>query len=87
VTFAHAPPPGLFDIPGVKLIRRDGAKFHLQAQSAIDAVLKAIATQTVVDLRTEQPSLEDVFLTYYTGRQPADTPTAADREEAQRASA
>ena len=83
VTFAHAPPAGLFDIPGVRIIRHDGATFHLQAQSGIDAVVKAIATQTVLDLRTEQPSLEDVFLTFYTGN---DVQRAEPRE-ATRASA
>ena len=34
---------------------------------AIDALFKAIATQSIVDVRTEQPSLDDIFLAYYTG--------------------
>lgn len=38
---------------------------HLQARDGIDAVIKVIAQYPVVDLRTEQPSLEDVFLAYY----------------------
>ncbi len=67
VTFAEEPPAGLFDLPGVRVLHRDGATMRVQAQNAIDAVLKAVATQRVVDLRTEQPSLEDVFLGYYAG--------------------
>jgi len=66
VTFAEEPPPGLFALPGVVELRRDGRVVHLQARDGIDAAIKAIARYRVVDLRTEQPSLEDVFLAYYT---------------------
>jgi ABC-2 type transport system ATP-binding protein len=66
VTFAAPPPPGLFVLPGVRELRRDGVTVHLQAHDGLDALLKAIATQRVVDLRTQQPSLEDIFLAYYT---------------------
>lgn len=66
VTFANAPPPDLFAIPGVREIRRDGATVRLQAHDGVDALIKAIATQRVADIRTEQPNLEDVFLAYYT---------------------
>ncbi len=65
VTFAHEPPAQLFALPGVRELRRDGNMVHLQARDGIDAVIKAIARYPVVDLRTEQPSLEDVFLAYY----------------------
>jgi ABC-2 type transport system ATP-binding protein len=76
-TFASSPPEGLFDIPGVQVIRRDGATVHLQARDGIDAVVKALATQHVIDLRTEQPSLEDVFLHYYVGDESAASDGAA----------
>jgi ABC-2 type transport system ATP-binding protein len=78
VTFASAPPADLFALPGVRELRRDGNMVHLQARDGIDAVIKAMAGSgcKVVDLRTEQPSLEDVFLAYYAGstdgRAPAD---------------
>jgi len=67
VTFAQPPPRAAFAIPGVTELRRDGNMVHLQARDGIDALLKAIARYPVVDLRTEQPSLEDVFLAYYSG--------------------
>jgi ABC-2 type transport system ATP-binding protein len=67
VTFAQAPPAGAFALPGVKELRRDGTTVHLQARDGIDALIKVIARYPVVDLRTEQPSLEDVFLAYYSG--------------------
>ncbi|MEX0751105.1 MAG: ABC transporter ATP-binding protein [Dehalococcoidia bacterium] len=70
VTFAQPPPPGAFALPGVKELHRDGAIMHLQARDGIDALLKAMARYTVVDLRTEQPSLEDIFMAYYAGGAP-----------------
>ncbi len=77
VAFAAPPPPRLFDLPGVRVVRLDGNTVRLQAHDGIDALLKAIATQRVVDLRTEQPSLEDIFLAYYTEA----VPEAPPREE------
>ena len=65
VTFAVEPPAHLFALPGVREIRRDGNMVHLQARDGIDAVIKAIARYPVLDLRTEQASLEDIFLAYY----------------------
>jgi len=65
VTFAVEPPATLFALPGVRELRRDGATVHLQARDGIDAVIKAIARYPVLDLRTEQASLEDIFLAYY----------------------
>ena len=66
VTFAAPPPADLFLLPGVQELRRDGNVVRVQAQDSIDAVIKAIASRPIIDLRTEQPSLEDFFLTYYT---------------------
>jgi ABC-2 type transport system ATP-binding protein len=70
VTFAQPPPAGAFALPGVKELHRDGHVVRLQARDGIDALLKAIARHTVVDLRTEQPSLEDIFMAYYAGGVP-----------------
>jgi ABC-2 type transport system ATP-binding protein len=65
VTFAVEPPARLFALPGVRELRRDGNTIHLQARDGIDGVIKAIARYPVLDLRTEQASLEDTFLAYY----------------------
>ena len=65
ITFATPPPARLFEIPGVHVVSRDGATVRLQAQGDLDAIVKAAATQRVLDFRTEQPSLEDIFLSYY----------------------
>ena len=72
VTFAQAPPADAFaSLAGVSELRRDGAMVRLQAREGIDALLKAIACYRVLDLRTEQPSLEDAFLAYYTAPDPS----------------
>ena len=65
VTFAEPPPEGLFALPGVRELRRDGNTVRIQALDGIDAAVKAMAAYRVVDLRTEQPSLEDFFLAHY----------------------
>lgn len=65
VTFAEPVPPGAFDLLGVREIRRDGTLIHLEVRDQLDAALKAIARYQVKDFRTEQPSLDQVFLAYY----------------------
>jgi ABC-2 type transport system ATP-binding protein len=65
VTFESPPPKGAFALEGVREVRRDGATVHLEVRDNLDAALKAIAGHTVLDLRTEQPSLEEVFLAFY----------------------
>jgi len=67
VTFTEPPPAGAFHLPGTREVQRDGSTLHLEVQDGLDAVLKAIANYQVVDLRTEQPSLEQVFRAYYQG--------------------
>jgi ABC-2 type transport system ATP-binding protein len=81
VTFAEPPPADLFALPGVRELRRDGNMVHVQSRDSLDAVIKAIGRYRVVDLRTEQPSLEDIFLAYYSG---AETEEKADAEDLQR---
>jgi ABC-2 type transport system ATP-binding protein len=65
ITFAEEPPQDLFALPGVNELRRDGKMVRVQARDSLDAIIKTIAAYRIVDLRTEQPSLEDVFLAYY----------------------
>jgi ABC-2 type transport system ATP-binding protein len=53
-------------LPGVRDLETDGARVRFKvAAGALDAVVKAIARHTVVDLELARPSLEEVFLTYY----------------------
>ena len=65
VTFAEPVPASAFDLPGVREIRRNGTLIHLEVRDQLDAALKAIARYQVKDFRTEQPSLDQVFLAFY----------------------
>jgi len=78
VTFAEPPPADLFALPGVRELRRDGNTVHVQSRDSLDAVVKAIGRHRVVDLRTEQPSLEDIFLAYYSGTESEERGDAKD---------
>lgn len=82
VTFAQPVPPGEFKIDGVREVQRDGPTLHLEVRENLDGVLKAIARHQVMDLRTEQPSLEQIFRAYY---QEANEEKAEAREESRNA--
>jgi len=64
-TFAAPVPHGAFEMAGVREVEREGRTLHLEVHSNLDALLKAIARHQVIDLRMEQPSLEQIFLAYY----------------------
>jgi ABC-2 type transport system ATP-binding protein len=52
-------------VPGVRLVREDEASVVLEVEGEIDGLIKALSKFSVVDLETERPSLEEVFLAYY----------------------
>lgn len=70
VTFALQPPPEAFAIPGVREVARRQQTIVFEMTGNLDAAVKAIAAFPVLDLRTEQPSLEEILLTYYREAQP-----------------
>ncbi len=56
----------LTSVPGVKVLTQDGgASLLLQVEGDMDALIKALANYPVVDIDTERPSLEEIFLAYY----------------------
>ena len=69
------PEGALAAVPGVTLIegtfKEDtlkeghGMELTIQIEGEMDAFIKALATFPVVDLETERPSLEEIFLTLY----------------------
>jgi ABC-2 type transport system ATP-binding protein len=68
VEFTGPVDPGEFArIPGVTGAETDGARLTLRAHDGLDAVVKAVARHTVVDLEVSEPTLEEVFLTFYAG--------------------
>ncbi len=82
-TFASPVPSSAFALPGVEVVHHDGNTIRLRMREGLDAVVKAIARYPVIDLRTEQANLEEVFLAYYTSgaetseeREPRETAVA-----------
>jgi ABC-2 type transport system ATP-binding protein len=65
VTFAESPPTGAFALPGVREVRRERATVWLEVSGDVDPVVRALARFRVRDLRTEQPSLEEILLAFY----------------------
>jgi ABC-2 type transport system ATP-binding protein len=58
----------LTNIPGVSnLASEDEHTVTLQMEGEMDALIKALASYTVLDFETEHPSLEEIFLAYYQG--------------------
>jgi ABC-2 type transport system ATP-binding protein len=70
ITFAGPPPRDAFkQLPGVEDVEvlADGHTLRLTVSGGLDAVVKAAAHYSVVNLSSQEPSLEDIFLRYYTG--------------------
>jgi ABC-2 type transport system ATP-binding protein len=68
---APVDPAELRALPGVRDLQADGARVRFVAEpGSLDAVVKAIARHPVVDLELAHPSLEEIFLTYYTDGAP-----------------
>ena len=79
VTFSEPVPSDVFDLPGVSEVesfKSDRLLIRLEVRDNLDALLKVIARFPVTDLRTDQPSLEELFLAYYQD-EPADDAEAA----------
>lgn len=54
-------------IPGVTILAQNTNYVTVQVEGEMDGLLKALAAFPVRDFETERPSLEEIFLTYYSG--------------------
>ncbi len=63
----HQPVPAerLIGIPGVTEVSAGDSSLKLRLSGDIDPVLRAVSDQYIVDVQTQEPSLEEIFLTYY----------------------
>jgi beta-exotoxin I transport system ATP-binding protein len=52
-------------IAGVSDLRTDGVHIEFRIAGALDPVVKAAARRTVLDMELTEPTLEEIFLTYY----------------------
>ena len=57
--------PDLSHVPGVQQLRANGSHVTLRLKGAPNALIAALAAHDVRDLDIREPSLEELFLTYY----------------------
>ena len=60
-----APAAAAVAVPGASEIRREHSTLEFEVSGEIGPLLRALAPFDVLDLRTEQPTLDEVLLTYY----------------------
>jgi ABC-2 type transport system ATP-binding protein len=66
VRLATPAPAGTFDrVPGVREAVAFGDRVRITMAGPIDPLVKALASHEVLDLQSREPSLEEVFLTFY----------------------
>jgi ABC-2 type transport system ATP-binding protein len=66
VRFADpVPRDALEAVAGVRSVRLEGPVAHILVEGPLDPLIKELARHAVVDLRSHEPDLEDVFLSYY----------------------
>jgi ABC-2 type transport system ATP-binding protein len=66
VRLATPAPSGTFDrVPGVREAVAFGDRVRITMAGPIDPLVKALASHEVLDLQSREPSLEEVFLTFY----------------------
>ena len=66
VRFAADVAPGAFAaVPGLEIVAQDGRLLKGRLRGSMDALLKAVSRYPVVDLRSQEPDLEEIFLAYY----------------------
>jgi len=57
-------------LPGVSEVRVDDKTVSLRLHDGIDAVVKAAARHTLVDMSIIHPTLDEIFMSYYEEQQP-----------------
>ncbi len=64
VRFGGAPPSD-DELPGATVLERRDHELEFEVSGSTDAVIKTLARYEILDLVTDEPSLEDVFLRFY----------------------
>jgi ABC-2 type transport system ATP-binding protein len=65
LTFAEMPPAGAFDMEGVSEVERTDQHITLAVQENLPQVLTTAGKFSVLDIKTHNVSLEEIFLAYY----------------------
>jgi ABC-2 type transport system ATP-binding protein len=71
VHFGTAPPQDAFAaLPGVQELWRDEHVVRFSVEGSVDRLVKAVAEYEVLNIRSEEPDLEEIFLGYYEDEAP-----------------
>ena len=62
---APVPTDAFADLPGVRDLEIHGDVVRCKVSGSMDALIKAAARLEVIDIESHEPSLEDIFLTFY----------------------
>jgi len=65
VVYAEALPEGFLEQPGIELVSGKGKEFEVRLVARIGANLHHLTSRLVQDMTVADPTLEDVFLSYY----------------------
>ena len=78
ITFGSPVPAEEFSrLPGAQSVHVSGNVLTLTLTGDIDSVVKAAARHTVISFVSQSPSLEDIFMAYYSGEESRGTATTA----------
>jgi len=83
LTFGQPVPPSAFDLPGVREVAKTDSSLRFfvdEAPGSLDGVVKRAAQFELLDMRYQQATLEDIFLTYYRKEGPGGTGAASADE-------
>ena len=70
VRFRERVDPGpLTELDGVSLVSTSREEITLQVEGEMEELIKKLGAYPVIDLETEHPSLEEIFLAYYKGEE------------------
>ncbi len=69
IEFGGEPPAArLRSLPGVEQLEVDGRRLRCTVRGTFEPLLRALAGESVVNLTSHEPSLEELFLAYYEDR-------------------
>lgn len=71
--------PDLDGVPGVSEVTVHGSVVRFQVHGSTDLLLKTLAAHQVVSLTSREPSLEEIFLTYYGEDGSGEEPSGQER--------
>lgn len=58
-------PQQIASVPGISEVTAEGSVLHLRLSGDFDPLLRALDGQYIVEIRSQEPSLEEIFLSFY----------------------